>query len=249
MRGSRSPRPQALLVDLSKAVGDHVLSGGRRTPVALARRWGRPSGTAGSRLQRVAQEQRLLAKYPVAGQLDDTDGSSPGWSSTTVAATSSTTTWPRRHYASACSGSAARGHVTIKLTNTRPRHGAAVYAAGTATRPRPGSRSARCDGCSWATTPPRAPTSTAPPWTASRPSWRQHRARTSGLHLRPGDRAADAKDVGPQGSRVPPRPRPSGDPRAAAGHSAVHTDRRSLVREVRNGSRKHLVARATLMSR
>lgn len=122
------------LVDLSKAVGDHVLSRGPSNASGLIKALG--NAIDERRLlvySSSAQEQRLLAKYPVAGQLDDTAGLFSGVVINNAGGNKLDYYLSRDvTYTSACPGSDPTATVTIKLTNTAPATGLGSYAAGTA---------------------------------------------------------------------------------------------------------------------
>ncbi|MGO4601092.1 DUF4012 domain-containing protein [Terrabacter sp. 2YAF2] len=122
------------LVDLAKAVADHVLSRGPSNPSGMAKALGNAIDERRLLVYSTsAKEQGLLAKYPVAGLLDDTDGLFSGVVINNGGGNKLDYYLARDvTYTSACPGPQPTATVTIKLTNTAPATGLGSYAAGTA---------------------------------------------------------------------------------------------------------------------
>src|SRR6478735_9775474 len=122
------------LGEVAKAVADTVLSRGPARAGALATALGQAISErrllvySGS-----APEQRVLARYPVAGQLDDTSGLFSGVIINNAGGNKLDYYLARDvTYTSACPGPQPTATVTIKLTNTAPATGLGRYAAGNA---------------------------------------------------------------------------------------------------------------------
>ncbi|WP_374968434.1 DUF4012 domain-containing protein [Terrabacter sp. BE26] len=122
------------LGEVAKAVAQTVLAHGPAHPADLGKALGHAIGER--RLvvySSSAPEQRLLARYPVAGLLDDTDGLFSGVVINNGGGNKLDYYLKREvTYTAACSGQRPAATVTIKLTNTAPATGLSQYAAGSA---------------------------------------------------------------------------------------------------------------------
>ncbi len=132
------------LVDLSKAAADHVLSRGPSNVNGLAKALGNAIDERRLLVYSTsAKEQGLLAKYPVAGLLDDTDGLFSGVVINNGGGNKLDYYLARDvTYTSACPGPDPTATVTIKLTNTAPATGLGVVCRRDR-RPGPGRAAAR----------------------------------------------------------------------------------------------------------
>lgn len=122
------------LGEVAKAVAQTVLAHGHAHPAELAKALGRAIGERRLVVYSSSMaEQHVLARYPVAGLLDDTDGLFSGVVINNGGGNKLDYYLKREvTYTRACPGPQPVATVTIKLTNTAPKTGLSQYAAGSA---------------------------------------------------------------------------------------------------------------------